>query len=551
MLPKKFLAAAVMAAVFTAPATQSSADVHGLIGAVIIGGAIANANKNKKRTTKRVYSGSSSATRTKNRETQTALNYFGFNAGGADGVLGRKSRTAISGMQNYLQLPVTGRLTQFERDILIGAYQRGIGGAYETVQLVSKSPDGSRILLQEQKKLMTGVPTQRSAGYAGLPLEVSQAVDEIANSSDPTPEQLLQRSGFIQLADLNGDGNNDFILDTSFSGSTFWCSSVQCKTLVFVSTPNGYARNDLLAFNPTPATFNCVGSSCVVSEQVVTASIASSSSDLPSSTEVALSSDAPASGLPSFGSTPDTGSGGALPLFGAPATASAPLSSTCTKISMVANANGGLTTVAFLDDPNKVMMEQLCLTRALVMDQGEQLALAIPGVTLAQVDAQCGQYGDALKDHVTALSLKPRSEVIEGVGGFVLNSGMDPAQLANTARICMASGYRLDDMNVALGTGMLLVILGEPPYGEMMGHHLSQGVGTSARVDLALQWYQEALTALDAGAQPVFAPNQIERPALVRAAADMLAGGTNTGFVTPAQSGGAKAKLPTFGAPKN
>ncbi len=140
-------------------------------------------------------------------------------------------------------------------------------------RLISTDPLGARAILRSQKDLMTGGTTAtRRVGYAGLPIEVSDAVDEIAASSDPSAEQLLQRSGFIQLADLNGDGNNDYILDTSFSGSSFWCSSVQCKTIVFVSTSQGYARNDMLAFDPKPASFDCIGSSCRVTDQTVMAS---------------------------------------------------------------------------------------------------------------------------------------------------------------------------------------------------------------------------------------------------------------------------------------
>ena len=272
MLPRKLIALAAAAAmVATAPVNRANADAHGLIGAIIggaiVGSAINNANKNKPRPKRVVRTGVPSATRAANRETQTALNYFGYNAGTPDGVLGRRSRGAVSAYQAYMKFPVTGHLTQFERDILVGAYQRGLAGSFETQQLVAKDPDWSKALLVAQRDLLTGGSTpRRTAGYAGLPIEVSEAVDEIANSSDPTPEQLLQRSGFIQLADLNADGNSDYILDTSFSGSSFWCSSVQCKTIVFVSTPSGYARNDLLAFDPTPASLNCVGSSCVVSD---------------------------------------------------------------------------------------------------------------------------------------------------------------------------------------------------------------------------------------------------------------------------------------------
>lgn len=71
-------------------------------------------------------------------------------------------------------------------------------------------------------------------------------------------------------------------------------------------------------------------------------------------------------------------------------------------------------------------------------------------------------------------------------GAFVLQSGMDSAQLATTARICLGTGYRTDDMDVTLGSALLLVAPGETPYAELMGHHLNQGFGATARPDLAI-----------------------------------------------------------------
>ena len=135
------------------------------------------------------------------------------------------------------------------------------------------------------------------------------------------------------------------------------------------------------------------------------------------------------------------------------------------------------------------------------------------------------QYGPVLSDYVASLSLKPRDEVIRDVGGFVLHSGMDPVQLTKTAKICLSTGYRLDDMDIALGSALLLVVLGEPPYGELMGHHLSQGFGATARPDLAMEWYQSGIDALFAGAVPVFAPNQSDRADLIDAAVYRLGNG--------------------------
>ena len=82
---------------------------------------------------------------------------------------------------------------------------------------------------------------------------------------------------------------------------------------------------------------------------------------------------------------------------------------------------------------------------------------------------------------------------------FLLASGMSPSQLSGTAKICLSVGYRTDDMDVALGSALVLVALGEGVYGELMGHHLTQGFGTSRRPDLALAWYEMGLEAVDSG----------------------------------------------------
>jgi len=541
MLRKKLVTLVVAAALATGPVTRAAARSDGIVGGIVgglVAGALISGATKRTTTTKRVVvrSGGHSVTRAANRETQTALNYFGYPAGTPDGVLGRKSRAAVSLMQAYLGFPVTGQLTQFERDILVGAYRRGVTGSFEAVQLVSKSPDGSKALLIAQKDMMTGgtTTTRRTTGYAGMPMEVSDAIDEIADSSDPSAEQLLQRSGFIQLSDLNGDGNNDYILDTSFSGSSFWCSAVQCKSIVFVSTPNGYARNDLLAFDPTPASFNCIGSSCVVNDDPIMVSTEAAVTPAPNTATTTASSESVVSGLT---------------LFAAPSSTTVSLDSYCSKVSLLTNANGGFTQASGMTDPNMVINEQLCLARAYAIETGERLVDGLGGVTMAQAEAQCAPYGPALKDYVSSLSLKPRADVVREVGGFVLSSGMDPAQLTTTAKICLAAGYRMDNMDIALGSGMLLVVLGETPYGELMGHHLSQGFGASKRVDLALDWYQNALDSLGQGATPVFAPGQIERPMLLQAAVDMLGGGQAESM--PIVTSGSKAKLPTFGSPKN
>ena len=100
-------------------------------------------------------------------------------------------------------------------------------------------------------------------------------------------------------------------------------------------------------------------------------------------------------------------------------------------------------------------------------------------------------------------------------------------------------------MTVALGAALMLVTLGEPAYGELLGHHLREGVGTATRNDLAMQWYEASVTALENGSTAVFMPSQSERPQLLRASMSLLGPEAKQGALTapaPVQ----KATLPTF-----
>lgn len=212
----------------------------------------------------------------------------------------------------------------------------------------------------------------------------------------------------------------------------------------------------------------------------------------------------------------------ALPNFLGGDTTQASLASHCNKVSLLTSTNGGFVTAATMTDPAQALSEQFCLARTYAIAQGEEAAARLPGVTPAQIQQQCAGFGPAMAEHVAALSLKPAAQVLPGVQSFALASGMQPAQLAATAKICLSVGYRTDDMGVAIGSALLLATLGEPVYGELMGHHLAQGFGTAARTDLALDWYDMGLAA--SGTTPVFAPGQPERGDLIRKAAYTIGG---------------------------
>lgn len=145
------------AALVTGGVSRASADIGDAIAGGIIGGVIVGAiqnGQNSRRPTRTVVP---SAAREQAREVQVALNHFFFNVGVPDGVLGRQSRAAISQYQAYLGFPVTGTLSEFERQVLVTAYQRAQMGGPQVMQVVSSHPNGMRGLLEVTRDDLLGV----------------------------------------------------------------------------------------------------------------------------------------------------------------------------------------------------------------------------------------------------------------------------------------------------------------------------------------------------------------------------------------------------------
>lgn len=518
------------------PATQANADRLGaaIVGG-IIGGVIVNeAHKNKRAapttTTRNAQPRSTvnTAAREQNRQVQTSLNYFGFPAGTADGVLGQRSRGAIAQYQAHLGFPATGQLTPYERDFLISSYSRAQIGGPQVIREMNTNPQGVKgLLVVWRDEAMGGGTGSRSASYGGMPAEVAMAVDEIAASVEPTAEQLMQRSGFIQLADLNGDGRTDYLIDTSVTGSSFWCGASSCSVMVFASTPQGYVRNDFLAFNAVPAMFTCQQGTCqmAAAEPQGAVMAAAAAPALPAPAMPALP--APATQMAAApANTATTALGGIqpLPMMTPPATDAPSLASHCSKVSLLTNSNGGFVTLANLSDPDLALSEQFCLTRTYAIGKGEEMVAKVQGLTQAQVDQQCDAFGPALAPFIAMLDSADSATVRGEVQKFALGSAMTAEQLESTAEICLFTGYRRDRMEVALGSALLLVGIGKTPYAEMVGHHLAQGFGVTRSAARAQDWYAMAVNALSSGTAPVFAPGQPERVELLRTAATGLGG---------------------------
>ncbi|WP_095588851.1 peptidoglycan-binding domain-containing protein [Actibacterium ureilyticum] len=499
MFHKHMLTAAVAASLTLVPATRVSADagdalVGGIIGGVI-GGAIAN--NAKKKPQKKVYyksapkksSGISAATRAQNREVQTSLNYFGFPAGSPDGVLGRNSRSAISQYQVFMGYPASGYLTVYERDFLVNSYHRAIAGGPATTQLVATNPMGTKGLLKTyQQNAAGGIVTAAPGMAQPMPGQGMVAVAPAPGLQQPQPAQ----PGVLAAAPVPG---------------------VMAVAPVTGGVPN------LQAAPAAPAA------------TMAAAPVA------PAPTAPVLSAPQPAPVVEAV-ATP------ALPSFMGE-TESVSLASHCNEINLLTTGNGGFATEANLTNPEFALNEQFCLARTYSMTKGEEMASKVKGFSAEQIAQQCAGLGAAVKSHVTALSQKPMAQVVSDVKGFVGGSGMSAGQLSGTSKICLSVGYRTDDMDLAIGSALLLVAVDEPIYAELLGHHLTQGFGAAKRPDLGTAWYEAALTALDNGAAPAFAPGQPERKSLIRKAA-LMAGGTEMATGAADETAPQPAALPVF-----
>jgi peptidoglycan hydrolase-like protein with peptidoglycan-binding domain len=457
---KSIATVALMASVALLPVTPMAGPARAdgkdfIAGAIIggiVGGAIAN-EKNKKKSTKSTKaiggtksSGLSAEQRAANVEVQTALNYFGYNVGTADGAIGPRTRGQIKEYQAFLGYPATGELTEQERTILITAYHRAVAGGPVIAQAVAGSPYGLKAVLIAQRDEMAGI----------------------------APGGLLAEAG------------------AAAPGTVAAAAAAALPTLV----PEAPASEPAAAPEP-----------------------------LPEPEVEAASTEAPA-----------------LPSFMAPSGAKGSLATACAGIGQTTAANGGMITAEAMQDASFALAEQFCLARDFAIADGDALMAQIAGFTPDQIAAQCAAFEPVLAEHVAALSLKPAEAVLAGVEGFILSSGMSPAQLSGTAKVCLGVGYGQDAMDVAIGSALLLAAMGQTCYAEYLGHHLSQGFGATERPDLAMGWYELSLAAMEGG-QLVVAPGIPGREAVIRKAAYTITGRADE--LAPAP-GVQEAALPVF-----
>jgi hypothetical protein len=152
------------------------------------------------------------------------------------------------------------------------------------------------------------------------------------------------------------------------------------------------------------------------------------------------------------------------------------------------------------------------------MAQAEALLASRGAATEEEVAAQCDLFADTLSPFVGLAGSAAVGSVVPDMRGFALQTGQSPAEVTTTARICLGAGYRGGDLRMAAGAALYLVSVGETAYAEVMGHHLRNGFGIAEQPDLALDWYDTALKALQEGQSPAVMPSHPERIGALQAA---------------------------------
>lgn len=273
MFIKRFSYLFISASLVVAPATKASADAGDFVAGAIVGGVaghlITRESQRKKATTQR----STTTTKRYNtipstqqgRQIQTSLNYFGFDAGGVDGQLGRRSRTAISNYQAYMGYPSTGHLSPFEQELLISSYNRAQAGGYAVNQQVATLPDGTRGLLKVYRTEMAGGTAAQSGTLAAVSAPVQQPVQQTASAmpsfvgQEETQKSLAAHCNQVSLLT---NSNGGFTTQAQMTDANFVLNEQFCLARTYaiaqgeelVSKVSGYSPQQIVqqcqAFGP-------------------------------------------------------------------------------------------------------------------------------------------------------------------------------------------------------------------------------------------------------------------------------------------------------------
>lgn len=251
MKTKTLAIAALAATTALAPVSRALADNNAaaFVFGALAGAAIERSTNDHKGTPKAT---AYSPTRAANRETQEALNYFGFNAGTPDGILGQKSRAATSQYQAHMGYPITGALTEAERNFLISSYYRAQAGGTQTAAIAAGPGGAKQLLTMYQAEAVPGGAAPAPGGdiFASQPAPTTgagQPADIFA--SQPSTQQPTFGAAPVQEASATTSGvpvfgateqpSNSGGMPSFFGSAAPKSLASHCSTQAMVTNTNG------------------------------------------------------------------------------------------------------------------------------------------------------------------------------------------------------------------------------------------------------------------------------------------------------------------------
>ncbi|MFK7744490.1 MAG: peptidoglycan-binding protein [Roseobacter sp.] len=180
----------------------------------------------------------------------------------------------------------------------------------------------------------------------------------------------------------------------------------------------------------------------------------------------------------------------------------------CELVDGLTDANGGVMTINKIDDPNQALGEQFCDARTYAITQSESL-LERASISEAQLVKACIQIAGSLNEATSRIA-KDNTRHVKATANRIVGQmfGNDTKKALRYGELCLGTGYRQDNAEIALGAATVLMAIGKIPYAEILGHHLRFGFGADRSEAASVDWYETALAAMDQGEAPVFFPTK-------------------------------------------
>ena len=153
------------------------------------------------------------ARRVEAREIQAALNFFSFDVGTVDGVLGARSRTAMRGFQGALGMPVTGELSDTQKEVLLSGYNEISSGTAEMRGLIADHPEGALGVLKSKYGGTQAPDAPLAAPAPEAPALAEGSMHTLCTTLGATGPQELVKAQFCNLRLLAME-QSEQLLDT-------------------------------------------------------------------------------------------------------------------------------------------------------------------------------------------------------------------------------------------------------------------------------------------------------------------------------------------------